>query len=112
MTIQTVAAPILQRQLDFIVLNATGEGVHVRKWFLARCTRWNTMRIVGTPSQLRELRRELVKDAVGLGARRDHPVRALVRKIARDGHYVAPRVASISGCSAGHRFGLRMPRKN
>ena len=111
MPIQTVAARDLQQRLKFIRQNATGETTHVYEWFVAQCSHWSGMHIVGTPGELRALRRALVKDAVELKARRATEVRVLVRAVARDPHRDPHRVASISGCTAGLNLSLRMPRK-
>lgn len=110
MTIQTVAAKNLQMRLEFVKKNATGDKMWVREWFIAQCSNWSNMRIVGLPEELRALRRTLVQNAVELEARRAKGVRVLVCAIARDPHRDITRVTSISGCTAGLRLSMRRKR--
>jgi hypothetical protein len=63
--------------------------------------------IVGvSPEEMKRLRRTLVEDAIKLGLVSHVRIRQVVRKLARDAVYNAPRAASISGATGGHPYCL------
>jgi hypothetical protein len=108
MVIQTVAAGHCLKQLrDFV-----GDTLHTNERyadaFLGIIETMRKQHIVSaTPQELRALRQEIVRDALGLKMRRHPSVRALVRNLAQTPVYLAPRAAGVGGSAMSHRFGLR-----
>lgn len=106
MVTRTVAASHCLKQLE----EKVGAALYTRErpfeTFMAIVGEMRTQNIVGTPNERRELRREIVRDAIGLRLHTHAGVRALIRQLAQERLCVEPRAAGVGGSAIGHPFGL------
>lgn len=95
---RTVAASRCLEHLKTKVGDALYSG-HPSQAFMKLVKEMRAQNVVGSREELRELRREIVRDAIGLKKLADANVRALIRQLAQ----TPPRAAALP---AKHPFGL------
>jgi hypothetical protein len=103
---KVVAAGLYLKRLEELVHNANPTSVRLVDAYFAILDEMMRINLVGTPEELRDLRRIIRKDAFGLRVRRDTRVNSTLRHVLRNSAYLAPRAAGANGASDGHRFGL------
>lgn len=105
METQTVAASRCLEQLENLIADAFDGNARFGDVFLQIVVMMRSRRVVGTAEERRQLRREIVRDALGLGLRHHVSVRTLIRQLAREPAGITPQAASPSGAAIAHRFG-------
>lgn len=108
MVTRTVAASHCLKQMKEKVGAALYTSERPSEAFMTLVSEMRAQEVIGTECELRELRREIVRDAIGLRLNTHAGVRALVRQLAQKRQYIEPRAAGVGGSAIGHpfRYGL------